>query len=203
MKLFVFALTLATSITSFGTVVIVGNGRGPTATREIATETGELVAGFGAFGVLDESGINGALTTFEGLNFRQFGLGAGPVSTSTAGQFSFQGDIGAGSADASVFLNQNIYLIVGFGGDSLATARELFVYKFNQTFGTLDSPTPITQILTAADAPGTVLLGTEVGNPATVASGRFHAVTLTLIPEPSTVLLGAIGSLAFFRRHRN
>lgn len=99
--------------------VIVTNGRGPAATREVVNQAGALVTGFGAFGVLNEAGILGANTTFEGLNFQQFGLGGGSVSTSTNGQFSYTGDVGASALNASTFIDKNIYLIVGFGGLSL------------------------------------------------------------------------------------
>ena len=191
---------LAMAATSSATVVIVGNGRGPAATREVTNSANELVTGFGAFGVLNEGGIAGMSTTFEGLGFTQFGAGGGSVSTSTAGQFSFQGDVGPSAGNASTFLNQNIYLVVGFGGSDLATSTDLFIYKFDATFGDLNSPTPITQILTAADAPGSVLLGTEVGNPSGSSAGRYGAVQL--VPEPSVAILGALGALGLIRRRR-
>lgn len=195
------ALVVSTG-SSLATTVIVTNNRGPTATREIVDSVGTLVAGFGAFGVLNEGGITGASTTFAGLGFQQFGLGGGGVTTSTAGQFSFTGDIGPAAPNAATFLNKNIYLVVGFGGSDLATSTELFIYKFNQSFGDLNSPTPITQTLTAAGSEGSTLLGTEVGNPGTTASGRYRSTPITAVPEPSVALLGLLGVLGLVRRRR-
>ena len=201
MKLYTIAFLAASTVASFGTVVIVTNGRGPTSTREITNPANALVAGFGAFGVLNEAGITGATTTFAGLNFTQFGAGAGAVTTSTSGQFSFTDNINmtpGGAGDP--FNGKNIYLIAGFGGTSLATSTSLFIYKFADTYGLVDSATSITETLSSNA--GTTLLGTEVGNPMTTASGRFAAATITSVPETSTALLGALGALGLLRRRR-
>jgi hypothetical protein len=202
MKLLATTMFIASASYAMATTVIVTNNRGPTATREIVNSSATLVAGFGAFGTLTESGIQGVSTTFSGLNFKQFGLGGGGVTTSTSGQFSFTGDVGPAAPNAADFLTKNIYLVVGFGGANLASSTELFIYRFNQTFGDLNSPTPITQTLTAAGSEGVTLFGTEIGNPQTTASGRFAASAITPIPEPSAALLGALGALGLLRRRR-
>jgi len=190
----VFGLTLlASSAASFATSVIVTNSRGPAATQEVVKADGTLVAGFGGFGILNEAGISGVNTTFAGLSFQQYGNGGGAVSTSTSGQFSFTDNLNIGTT-GSAFASKNVYLLVGFGGTNLATSTQLFAYKFNDTFGATDSPTPIT--LTLSSSPGSVLLGTNN-------SSRFQAVALTVVPEASTALLGAIGALGLLRRRRN
>ena len=184
-------------MSSFGTVVIVGNGQGPTATDEVVNAAGTLVNGFGAVGTLSEAGINGANTTWVGLNFQTWGLASGAVSTSTNGQFSFSGNVNPTGTD---FSGDNIYLAIGFGGTSLATSTELFIYKFNTTFGTADSGAPINLVLGAGDI-GTTLHGTEVTTPET-ANGRFRTAAITAVPEPSAALLGALGALGLLRRRR-
>lgn len=191
----------ATAATSFATSVIVTNNRGPTATREVANSSGTLVAGFGAFGVLSEAGINGINTTFSGLNFIQYGAGGGAVTTSTSGQFSFTDNINLDQPAGASFVNKSIYLIVGFGGTNLATSTELFIYKFGTGFGAADSPTPIT--MTLSSSAGSTLFGTEIGNPSTTASGTYRAAAIAAVPEPSAALLGAIGALGLLRRRRN
>lgn len=201
MKLYTIAFLAASTVASFGTVVIVTNSRGPTATREITNNLNVLVTGFGAFGVLNEAGITGATTTFAGLNFTQYGAGAGAISTSTSGQFSFTDQVNmtpGGAGDP--FNGKNIYLVAGFGGTNLATSTSLFIYKFSDTFGLVDSATTITETLSSNA--GTTLLGTEVGSPMTQAAGRFAAAALTAVPETSTALLGALGALGLLRRRR-
>lgn len=200
MKSLVLALFVAGSSAAFATSVIVTNSRGPTATREVVTSTGLLTTGFGAFGVIDESGILGISTTYDGLGFIQYGLGGGAVTTSTSGQFSFTDNINIGQPAGAAFNGKNIYLLVGFGGTNLATSTEMFIYKFGTTFGTEDSGIPIT--MTLSSSAGQTLLGTEVGNPSTTASGRYNAALITAVPEPSAALLGAIGALGLLRRRR-
>jgi len=190
-----FGLTM---MSSFGTTVIVTNNQGPTATDEVVNAAGTLVSGFGAVGTLDELGITGATTTWAALNFQTWGLASGAVTTSTSGQFNYSGAV---NPTASVFSGDNIYLAIGFGGVSLATSTELFIYKFNATFGIADSGTPISLTLGNGDI-GTTLLGTEVGTPESSA-GRFRSTAITAVPEPSAALLGALGALGLLRRRRN
>ena len=165
-----------------------------------------LTAGFGAIGYLNESGINGLATTFNGLGFTQYGVAAGGVTTGTSGQFSYTDNLNLSLPANAGFLNKNIYLLVGFGGTSLATSTELFIYKFSATFGAAESGLPITQTLTDPATPGTQLFGTTTGgNPQSVAAARYVAAAITAepVPETSTTLLGAIGALALLRRRRN
>lgn len=198
MKSITLTLFALTTMSSFATTVIVGNGQGPTATDEVVNAAGTLVTGFGAIGILSEAGINGASTTFAGLNLQIFGTGQGAVTTSTSGQFSFSGNV---NPTGTNFSGRNIYLIVGFGGASLALSNELFIYKFDTGFGTADSGTPINLVLGNGNI-GTTLLGSEVGSPETLA-GRFRSTAITAVPEPSAALLGAFGVLGLLRRRRH
>lgn len=204
MKSIILAALGLTTLSSFATTVIVGNGQGPTATNEVVTSTGALVAGFGAVGILSEAGINGAATTWDGLNFQVWGtspnFATGGVTTSTSGQFSFSGNA---NPFETAFSGRNIYLAIGFGGTSLATSTELFIYKFNTTFGTADSGTPINLVLGNGNI-GDTLFGTEVNSPETSggSTARFRSAAITAIPEPSAALLGAIGALGLLRRRR-
>lgn len=202
--LFVFA---ASTLCSFATSVSVTNNRGAVNSREVVTSTGTIGAlagtttGFAAVGVLSESGITGITTTFAGLNFVQYGAAAGATTTSTsAGQFTLAGNVNITNSSGDAFRSQNIYLLVGFGGSSLATSTEMFIYRFNTTFGLAESGTPISLVLSTA--PGTTLFGTEVGNPATSASGGYRSAALAPVPEPSAALLGMLGALGLLRRRR-
>lgn len=186
MKLLTLGIAMMmTMASSYATTVIVTNGRGPANTREIIPPTLPLAlaTGFGGVGFLSEAAINGAQTTFAGLNFTQYGNAGGAVSTSTSGQFSFTDNLNIDTV-GSAFSGKNIYLVVGFGGTNLATSTSLFIYKFAATFGTADSALPITQTLTDPTTPGSVLLGGNSGaDPQTTASARYTAVALAAVPE--------------------
>lgn len=188
-------ILFATTLSGFATVISVGNGRGPAATREITDNTGALVAGFASFGIINEAGILGELTTFAGLDFRSFGNNEGVMSTSTAGQIA----LSFTQTVAEPFAGQNVYLLAGIGGENLASSTQLFIYRFDQNF--VEQPTPINLVLTAADSPGTVLFGSGDG---ALNSSRFATASIVPIPEPSSLLFGAfalLGGLVRRRRH--
>ena len=103
-----------------------------------------------------------------------------------------------GPGDA--FNGKNIYLVAGFGGTSLATSTSLFIYKFTDTYGAVESPTPVSELLSSTA--GTTLLGTETSTPMTNAAGRYNAAVISAVPETSTALLGALGALGLLRRRR-
>ena len=191
----IYALSMAAS---FATSVTVTNSIGPTGTREVVKADGSLVTGFGAIGILTESGISGISTTWDSLAFQTWGTASGTVSVLTSGQFSYAANVNPFGTN---FSGRNIYLAVGFGGTSLATSTEMFIYRFDTTFGTVDSGLPIALVLGNGNI-GTTLLGTESGSPETVASGRFRTTAITAVPEPSAALLGAIGALGLLRRRR-
>jgi hypothetical protein len=198
MKSKVLTILAFSVLPSLATSVLVTNSNGPTNTREVANSGGTLVTGFGAVGIIDESGITGVTTTYDALAFEQWGSASGNVTTSTTGQFSFTANV---NPTGTNFSGRNIYLLVGFGGTNLATSTELFIYSFNTTFGVANSGTPINLTLGNGNI-GTTLFGTEVGNPETAGSGRFRSAALAPVPEPSAALLGMLGALGLLRRRR-
>ena len=111
----------------------------------------------------------------------------------------------AGTVAGSTFAGKNIYIFAG-NATTLASSTQFFVFKTNSLFAAADdnSPTSVEYIFNPAS--GTVLFGTAVADmkttsgDSTVTPGFQMA---TAVPEPSAVLLGAIGALGLLRRRRN
>ena len=203
MKSKVFLLFVVSATASFATSVSVTNNRGAVNSREVVTSTGTIgtpTAGFSAFGVIDEAGITGISTTFSALSFTNYSPASTALTVSTSGQFALTGNINITNPTGDPFRNQNVYLLVGFGGTSLSTSTELFIYKFSSTFGAAESGTPINLVLSTNA--GSTLFGTEVGSPSTSNAGGYRAALLAPVPEPSAALLGMLGALGLLRRRR-
>jgi hypothetical protein len=96
-----------------------------------------------------------------------------------------------------------VYMFVGNASTFAASTH--FALASIGTFATDD---PNEQQYTADPASASIVGGlgasdSWVGDPGTGVSGNYTTLKLVAIPEPSSMLLGAIGALALLRRRRN
>lgn len=114
------------------------------------------------------------------------------------GLFSIQGT----SLDTS-FNNKNIYLVVG-NNSTLSLADEFFIFKFTETFQSVEtSGTPTVDFTNSTS--GTVL----VGNPGPLVDTgfftdvpTFRTESIAAVPEPSSTALLGLGTVGFLLRRR-
>lgn len=126
-------------------------------------------------------------------------------SLGVAGLYTANADYGAPGAN----LGKTLYTFVG-NGTTIQNSTQILVYRHNETIG-LDTPLPDSNNL--APTGGTLLAGSTGPNttydsrPVNGPNGNqnLSAGTLVLsivVPEPSTMMLGAIGALGLLRRRR-
>ena len=109
---------------------------------------------------------------------------------------------GIGGADPSKFNNRQIYIVVG----NAATAVDSTFWAIMTTTTNILFPADVTTSATATISFGSIAnsvmvpnAGTEIDNISPVKDG----IGLVGVPEPSAVLLGALGALGLLRRRRN
>ncbi len=150
-----------------------------------ATSLSTLTSGFVNFG-----GSTGSFTQ------------PGPPTANNRGFFTLNAP--AVAIGGSAFQGQNIYLFV-----QSADGNEFGVFKSTLVFDPADDPTlpNVTKLFTSENVLANGILIGALGEPVqtsnsdTVPNASFR--TGVLIPEPSSVLLGAIGALTLIRRRRN
>jgi hypothetical protein len=108
---------------------------------------------------------------------------------------------GAQITAGNPLLGQGVYLFVG-NASTLAASTAVALLRV----GTVQDDVPFVQQYTGS-ATGTIvgnigMADTFTGNSG-VATGNFRTVQLSAIPEPSSILLGAVGALGLLRRRRN
>lgn len=197
-----YTLTTGTSATSNG----IGNNAGVAFQNSAnATYAGAAVTQFGVFSTEDFSTFTtasqfvSAFTAWSGT-----GTFAAPGAFGTRGAFT--NAAGANNVTGSAFNTKNMFLFVG-NASSLATSTEFLVLKTNFTFNAADdsTPTPIVNTITSANSQ--VLFGGTIADlrttnaDASVTPG-FRTAGFTVVPEPSSLLLGAVGALGLLRRRR-
>lgn len=167
------------------------------------TSAGPGVVAFGIFST-------DALSTFTSTQlvsaFTNFGDVSGTFSAvGTSGNRGVFSLSSTAAVAATSFAGKAFYLFAG-NGTTLANSTQYFVFKSTTLFGAADdnNPAPIDVAITPTS--GTVLFGSLVADmkttsgDATVTPGFRMAVA---VPEPSAVLLGAVGALGLLRRRRN
>lgn len=128
------------------------------------------------------------------------------VGVMTPGFFNGSIQTGALIANDGLVGNQ-VYVVVG-DGTTLANSTGLAVWKAtsngpsgtDNTF-TADNPVGGPDTVTVLDSKGSLIIGTRVAA-FDAGQGDAPAFQLAAIPEPSTVLLSALGVLALLRRRR-
>ena len=139
-----------------------------------------------------------------GGNFTQAGNSVGFFGAGAPGFFT--GAINTGTLTAGdAFVGKTVYAVFG-NGTTLANSTGLAVWKATSnaagnTF-TADNPVGGPDTVTVLDTRGQLIVG--VVNPAffTTGFGTAPAFQLVAVPEPSSLLLGALGLLALLRRKR-
>lgn len=133
--------------------------------------------------------------------YSQNGIFSNAGPTGQRGTFALAGNQ---TIAGSAFDGKNIYVLVG-NSPALADATEFAILKTNFTFSAGDdpTPTPITRTITAGNSQ--LLWGRQADDLKTTntdASVNAGWQTAVLVPEPSALLLGALGALGLLRRRR-
>lgn len=174
-----------------------------TTNTPIPLGTGFITAGY--FDGLNDLLIPTSDITTIDTAFQQF--------TGETGVFGFSGfdgfadfatsgeRIGAGSP----FLGETLYFVFG-NGNSLLSSTQLAVFKSEFLFPN-DSAAAVDADLSVElggqnASPGSFIMGTT-GGTVEILSSQIQSVVLNeVVPEPSTLLLTAVGALALLRRQR-
>lgn len=202
----IYTVTTGSTATSSG----IANSAGlqfQSASTAAFTSAGPGVVGFGYFNI-DDSALSAAtnVTTLTSAfqNWNSNGTGAfnQPGPTQQRGVFS-QTAAARDIAGAGEFANKFMYVFVG-NAATYAASTEFLILKTAFKFDTAESgPTAFAKTVTTANS--SVLVGSQVldvrttGTDASATPGWRTAV---LVPETSTMLLGALGALGLLRRRR-
>jgi hypothetical protein len=177
----------------------------------VDTNTDSQFTGFGLNGSLPSTVV--ADTYFTANQALSIGGVLNGNTIFAFGAFNGGGDLAGGAISALSF---------DYGVNGLAAGRNYAFYWFpganfnagtplTQTIGTQvggihtssnDGLFDVGMVLPPDGAAVSTGAATEAGG-GTIANSGFRAVNLTVIPEPSAALLGAIGALGLLRRRRN
>jgi hypothetical protein len=125
---------------------------------------------------------------------------AGPTSNRGLYSLSVSTPIGGSS-----FAGKNLYLFAG-NGATFATSTEFLILKSSSTLSAADDDVATGIDLTFRPSNSTLLLGNNEANVFTTGADTTTTPgwsTAVLVPEPSSILLGAVGALGLLRRRRN
>lgn len=134
---------------------------------------------------------------------------AGSGSLGFLGSGYFQGTINTPTLTAGdAFVGNSVYVVLG-NGTTLLNSTEFAVWKaITNSAGNLftaDNPTGGPSSVTVFNSVGNVLVGSKVPSFNSGGTGLLPAIQLAplaAIPEPSALLLSALGALALLRRKR-
>lgn len=144
-----------------------------------------------------------ATATFEDIRTSFVGIDNTPVAAGTrSGLFTGQTFNGTLSSD---LIGKNAYIVVG-NNANLAEATLFAIFDAKTTFTGPDSFGNSNQTLDALAVDNIVygLLTPVRTQPSGLNNAAFvNGVQLVAVPEPSALLLGAVGALGLLRRRRN
>lgn len=168
-------------------------------------------AGLGGFGISDATVDNFATTSDFGslvANFTSF-IGSDDFVTGTSNAFAPVAGaftIAVDPYDPSGNIGQTLYSFIG-NGTSLLDSTEFALFRHDQTLSA-DPAAPALPLEYQLNLVSGVLL---IGTPTTITTtdtelgitdATVNAIQLTAVPEPSVLLLSALGALALLRRKR-
>lgn len=211
MKISLLILLVSSSLVSAATLNI-GNVNDPNTTNGITTSNGTLLAnGTGSVqvgyfsGVSDVAGASLAtlVSSFNPYgNLINFGAGYG-----TDGAGLFQGAV-SGGAVTTPYANQSLYLMItnssaGYTALGITAATQVLIWNPGLSFPASE---PFTPTINLQNGQGTLVQGgfNNYTNTFTAFGGTIAVASYNLvaIPEPSTLLLSALGVFALLRRRR-
>jgi len=193
LKLTLIAIAFSTSV-AFGT------------TMQINTN-----GGFGTFDLIDNAGDSLALTGFAA--YGTYGGGAITDAASLVSQFTDAGSTGSTTTSIRVFTEIFGDTAVGFDAGAFAQTSvpgvvgekiAIFFWKGESDMSTATEAV-VFELDTTYAAPGAVPIYIDysaVGSEGTLIFGNSKNQTLTLVPEPSSVALLGLGSVALLLRRR-
>lgn len=150
----------------------------------IITSMADLQANLSSFTSLSSAAIGDTAASLGGLDVAGYALG--PTS-----------DIG-NITTGNPLLGRTLYTLFGEGAD-LAASTAFGAIQV----GTILDDVPFSQSYTGNPTGGTVVVGTSGSFTGDVGFGSSTYGTVNLVPEPSAMLLGALGALGLLRRRRN
>lgn len=226
MKNVLLALTSFVALSSFANAAsyAINNGSGATASGVVDTlgrafrsgtnvgdaftgASGGTSAGPGtvAVGIFSTDALSGVSSASQLLSlFTNFGgvtnTFAAAGATGNRGVFSLSTSL---QVEGSQFVNKNMYFLAG-NGTTLANSTEFLVFKSNTLFTIADDSSPTAVGVTFRPDQGTVLLGSILADVKTASTDASvtQGWQMAPVPEPSALLLGALGALGLLRRRR-
>ncbi len=212
MKLFTILTTLVV-VANVEAVTIQVNNNNLADTNLVVDNAGSLLSAsngavaVGHFGNLDNaevSALGGTTVTTLFDSFNQIGT---PVSfsDSTPGFFTGSIDADLGGADSSA-VGKGVFLVVGNNQTDIRQSTEILVFRYEYNFSGEPSEGPTAATL--INGRGTLLIGgygnwgfDNDSNAGTPDIPAFNLVSIP-VPEPSSVALLGLGSVALLLRRR-
>jgi hypothetical protein len=184
---------------SFRSGTIDGQAMTATGTYGNWTSAGPGVLAVGVFNTDDLSALSSASLISAFTNtFGSGTFGAGPAGQ--RGTFSLSP--AAQTITGSAFAGKNMYLFAG-NGATFAESTQFLVLKHDTTWLATDDAIPTATSISFLASNTTTLLGFDVADVRTTNTDSSVTAGFSMVPEPSSALLGAIGALGLLRRRRN
>jgi len=204
MKLKLFFAALAMTMNCSGFVVTLQSAfdKAVTDSMGVVIPNGGGFIATGFFGTLADGNLSTSSSTMLSADFMQFGPSGTFGFGGFGGVYQIEADGGL-IAPGSTFDTRSVYTVLG-NGSTFSGSTDFVIYKHPTLFQTDSADAnPKTVVATLGEASGTYLFGGPTGGTVNVGGSAFPAVQMAqAVPEPSTLLLSALGVLALLRRKR-